>query len=360
MQETGLAEGRTAVQLAAEIREIKSRTSGILQAALGVARQSCFEIGRRLEAAKALVPHGEWGTWLEQNVEYSETTANNLMRIYREYGSGQVDLFSGKCDAEVFGGLNQSQLVELFALPRGERAAFVEAHGGAADLSVRQMREEIEQWKSKADRLRCELDTAESKRADLERGYTAELRDSVRRVQELEKQLEDAQAVREVVVQTDQPDAATLEAICSRAREEAEEEAAGQWADRLAEARKNYERQLEEAERRRQESLEQLSVDRNAQVARAEADAAAAREKAAAEMEKMQEQLQRAQAGAKRNGDAHTVRISVFLATLRKALDDISAELDDMNREESGTGDAMQRRVEVTLGKLLDAKGWQI
>ena len=50
--------------IADELNAIKSQTSGILTAALSYAKRSCFEIGKRLEEAKALVNHGEWGAWL--------------------------------------------------------------------------------------------------------------------------------------------------------------------------------------------------------------------------------------------------------------------------------------------------------
>jgi hypothetical protein len=51
-----------------------------------------IEIGRKLTEAKSLLDHGEWGEWLENSVEYSKSTANNLMRIFDEYGSDQITL----------------------------------------------------------------------------------------------------------------------------------------------------------------------------------------------------------------------------------------------------------------------------
>ena len=56
---------------------------------------SCaIEIGERLLEAKELVPHGEWGNWLKKNVNYSQSTANNFMRLYKEYGNDQGSLFT--------------------------------------------------------------------------------------------------------------------------------------------------------------------------------------------------------------------------------------------------------------------------
>lgn len=51
-----------------------------------VGGQAVIEIGRRLTEAKAQLKHGEWLPWLREKVEFSETSAQNFMRIAREYG----------------------------------------------------------------------------------------------------------------------------------------------------------------------------------------------------------------------------------------------------------------------------------
>ncbi|TGE36258.1 DUF3102 domain-containing protein [Desulfosporosinus fructosivorans] len=35
---------------------------------------------------------GEWGKWLEESVSYSQSTADRLMKVFREYGSKLLDL----------------------------------------------------------------------------------------------------------------------------------------------------------------------------------------------------------------------------------------------------------------------------
>ena len=69
-----------------EINTIKRQTQQILLTA-------AVEIGRRLVEAKSMVPHGEWGKYLEEKVEYSQSTAKNLMKLFEEYGSDQNKLF---------------------------------------------------------------------------------------------------------------------------------------------------------------------------------------------------------------------------------------------------------------------------
>jgi hypothetical protein len=52
------------------------------------------EIGRRLVEAKSLLPHGEWGSWLRERVGFSQSSANNYMKIFEEYGDEQITLFA--------------------------------------------------------------------------------------------------------------------------------------------------------------------------------------------------------------------------------------------------------------------------
>lgn len=153
--DVGAAE-RTPEQYAKRINDIKYQTSAIFQAAVNEGKRSSILIGRLLEEAKCLVPHGEWGTWLRDNVEYSESTANNLMRCYREFGDEQIDMISGVSDAEFFSVLTQSQMVELFALPKADRRTFVEEHREeleSGDMSTRDMKKEIERLTSREREL---------------------------------------------------------------------------------------------------------------------------------------------------------------------------------------------------------------
>lgn len=142
---------------AERINGIKSQTSAILQAAVNESKRSCILIGKLLEEAKCLVPHGEWGAWLQANVDYSESTANNLMRCYREFGDEQIDMISGVSDADFFSVLTQSQMVELFRLPKAERRDFVDAHRAeldSGDMSIRDLHAEIDRLNAENARLK--------------------------------------------------------------------------------------------------------------------------------------------------------------------------------------------------------------
>src|SRR5690625_1751496 len=89
---------RSQETIAIEINSIKEQTRQMLL-------HNSIEIGKRLVEAKAILPHGEWGKWLEESVDYSQSTANNLMKIYDEYGDGQAALFGGDVNSEAVASL---------------------------------------------------------------------------------------------------------------------------------------------------------------------------------------------------------------------------------------------------------------
>lgn len=146
---------RSREEIACEINIIKAN---VLRTAL----QGAIDVGRLLCEAKDVVPHGEWGAWLEENVSYSTTTANDLMRLYREYNDDQVKLF-GRTNEELYGRLSVSQALALLALPQPEREEFVAAHD-MDELSVRELREEIGALKEELEKQANDLREAEMQR----------------------------------------------------------------------------------------------------------------------------------------------------------------------------------------------------
>jgi DNA repair exonuclease SbcCD ATPase subunit len=146
---------RTPQLIAAEINSIKQQARVLLL-------QSAIEIGKRLTEAKSMVQHGEWGAWLEQNVDYSQSTANNLMRIHEEYGNNQISLFD-QSNSQALANLGYTHAVALLAVPSYERAQFVEEHK-VEDLSTR----ELQQLIKERDELKTKLETASTVARDLQ------------------------------------------------------------------------------------------------------------------------------------------------------------------------------------------------
>lgn len=98
------------------------------------------EIGKRLKEAKDFLAHGEWGEWLKNEVEFSQSSAQNFMKLYDEYGSEDFIL----SNSQTFVNLPYSKALQLLAIPKDERESFAE-EVGAEDLSVKELKEAIKE-----------------------------------------------------------------------------------------------------------------------------------------------------------------------------------------------------------------------
>lgn len=99
---------------------------------------SAVEIGRRLVEAKEMLPHGSWGTWIEENFEFSHRQANNFMELFMAYGSGQATLFGAELKSQTFANLSYTKALKLIALPENEREEFVKKND-VEEMSTREL-----------------------------------------------------------------------------------------------------------------------------------------------------------------------------------------------------------------------------
>lgn len=169
---------RTADVIAAEINAIKRGTAQYLL-------MQSLEIGRLLVEAKGTVAHGEWGKWLEENCAYSTSNANNLMRLYTEYGESEQVSFFEENKLELFGNLNRSQAIALLAVPRSERADFVREHD-VQSMSVSELEEAIRKAKAEG-RAEAEAESEgleESVRETVRVQVEAEMQKRIREAEE--------------------------------------------------------------------------------------------------------------------------------------------------------------------------------
>lgn len=97
--------------------------------------QNFIEIGRRLIKVKELLPHGEWGNYLKDKVNFSQNVANKLMRCANE--------FSNCSPAH---NLPISKMFELLSLPPAEREEFIQ-NNDVENMTKKKLREEIKKRK---------------------------------------------------------------------------------------------------------------------------------------------------------------------------------------------------------------------
>lgn len=141
---------KTVDVLAAEINSIKEQTKKILL-------QSSIEIGKRLVMAKNQIDHGRWGEWVEVNVQYSQRTASNLMKLYEEYR--EVDFLES--NSQALADLSYTKAVALLGIPAEEREVFIKENDVEA-MSSRELEKAIKERDealAKQDALQTTLET---------------------------------------------------------------------------------------------------------------------------------------------------------------------------------------------------------
>lgn len=263
-------------KLGAEIREL-TRQAKAMTLYYGV------EIGRRLEAAKSMVPYGGWGTWLRENTEFSQATATRFMRVFNEYGAAQIGIFGAVPESSTLQNLSISNALRLLAVPEEEREDFAR-EVDAEHISARELEEAIRE----RDEARKHLETA-----DRELGETQKaLRDTEAELAETKDALEDQRVKREDAEDAAQKMEAMLREAESRPVEVAIDETAVQRAVEEAKAAAAEEKKKAVAElEKKLKAAESAARD-------AGKSAGEAAEKARAEAEELRKRLAAAQSGA--------------------------------------------------------------
>lgn len=153
MNEPSALQPRGEAELAAEINIIKRQTQTFCL-------RSAIEIGGLLLEAKESVSHGEWGTWLEQRVSYSQRTANNMMALHRAYATGNAGELP-EDGMDLYEGLSMRQALALLPLPPQERAEVVKEHDPAT-TSAAELEEAVKARLQAEEDLRKTRETSEA------------------------------------------------------------------------------------------------------------------------------------------------------------------------------------------------------
>lgn len=136
-------------QISDVTQDIRRKTGELLLTAI--------EIGRLLFEAKAMVEPGGWSKYIEEELPFSHSWANNYMKLYKEFGSDQTSLFG---DSQAFMNLRPTQALELLALPAEDREEFMQTHD-VEQMSTRQLHAQIQ---AQLEEERSRRETAESER----------------------------------------------------------------------------------------------------------------------------------------------------------------------------------------------------
>jgi len=276
---------RTPEIVAAEIRTF---TASMLN--------NIIEIGRRMAEVKEMLPHGEFMGWVEENTGYSQSTANNFMRLFAEYGDRQGSLFGAEVKSQTFANLTYSKALALLALPSGEREEFVESHD-VSDMTTKELKEAIRE----RDEAKAAAEYSEKKLGELSRAFDESqtaLENEHARTLELNTKIKELESAPKEVYKD--------EAAIQKAADEARAAAEAEWSakerelmDKLAKAEAKAKKAAEKAKTAGEDAAKQSAAELDG-ARQAQANAEAEAEQLRAELEK----AKREQAKASIAGDA--------------------------------------------------------
>ena len=239
--------------LAPEERTIETITGEILEAQRR-GGEAILTIGRCLIEAKEKLPHGEWLPWLGEQIHYSEKTAQNFMRLAREFTNPQA-----------LADLGATKALALLALPAEEREQFVEEHN-VVDMTSRQLQQAIkerDEARAAAEHAQADAAAAEqarAKMADDMRLLNARLEgsreDHEQAMRELDQAMQDAERLeKELAELKNRPVDVAVETVVDReAIDKARAEAVAGMQDKLDRA-KAAKDQAEENRKAAEEAL---------------------------------------------------------------------------------------------------------
>lgn len=364
-----VAPERTAETVTLEIRTIQRQAQGFV---LGCA----IDVGRRLEELKAMLPHGEWGPWLKRELNYSQSTAQNLMRIFREYGDDQQSLFGRQTKSQKFGNLTYSKALKLLAISdEEEREKFVEEHD-VASMSTRELERAIKErdealkraaelesrvsvLEDSEDSLHAQLNKAEDAVKDARQGqrrlteeYQAACKSLAKKEREAKALQEELDDLRSRPVEVAVEDASEEQLAQARAEAKAEAEAALQkkldQAKADLETAKDAQAKAEEAKAKAEADLKTAEASLSAQKETQELVASEAAERVRAEEAERRKALEKQLAAA----DPDTAAFKVYFQTWQEDYNRMVGCLTKITRQDSDKGEKLRRAVAAAVESM--------
>ena len=321
-------------------RDIETITGELLRLKQNLAH-NIIDIGRRLNEAKAVLPHGEWLPWLEDQVHFSEKSAQNYMRVAREFPNPQL-----------VADLGVRKALALLELPPFERERFVEENN-VIDMTSRELEKAIrerDEARRAAETALADAKTAEESRAKmaadmeaLENIHRSALEGKERARQELERVQAELQALRDKPVDVAVETVADQEAI-DRARADA---IAGmqEKLDKAETARKSAEARRKAAEAALSESRKQAGAN---------VDILSRAEKAEAELAQVRSQLEAAAKEEKQaqvNADPDLVTFNVLFTQAQEQVNKMHSLRLKLAKEDA----AIDQKLKAAILALADA-----
>jgi DNA repair exonuclease SbcCD ATPase subunit len=330
---------RTPYMIATEINSIKEQTRKMVL-------YNSIEIGRRLVEVKAMFGHGEWGRWLENSVDYSQSTANNLMRIFEEYGSNQIAFFGDNANSQALGNLSYTQAVALLGIPKDEREQFVEEHeiDSMTTRELQQAIKEKQELEAKLKDAEAGLDKA-NKVANNAKRIAEDKDEEARKLLDEKQNVESNLRVADQVLRETQGTVKMLQDALEKERKYTKSEVE-RLSGLLIEARKSGSsdeklNQLEAELKEAQSKVEELTDELNKPVILEPAVIEKVPAEVERELEELRRKTQQLEAQANKQGNEKVLKFKVQFDTLVKGFGELLgslAQIEDKEAQETFKG----------------------
>ncbi len=303
----GKAPTRSVDTVTAEIQLIQAQVKKVFYNAV-------IQIGTRLLEVKELVPHGEWTEYLENRLGYKPSTAQNYMRIAKEFGDSQVAL-DGTDPQTLFGALGYSQLLPLLSLPDEDRRELAQENDLEA-MSSREIEELVRARKA-----------AEEKTAQVER--------ELAQVKAAEREAEDKAA--QAQTKLEKAEKSKKAAKEREANALAAMRMAEQRADKLAEEHKFLQNQVKTlTEQAEQTPLTAEVVPSDAELARVRDEV---RQEMTAALEQAEEKARQAEERLEKAKNPAAMRVNLLFESVQAQVEKLEAALAALSAEQPETGE---------------------
>lgn len=299
-----IVQDRTLPVIISEIKIIEQHVSK-------TAMEGAIQIGQRLQEAKEQVGHGNFETWCQENLNYTRRTAENFMRISREYG-GENGLLA---NAKISSHFSISNALSLLKVPEEDREKFVEEHP-VEDMTNKDLEEEIRKLKEEKATLEEEVANVAKDRSEIH-GQLAEAEAEVQRLKGM------------LAVKADEPKADPEELEKLQAK-------------------------LEKAEQKAAKAKEELKKEKEERQEAIDKEVEAQREEMAKQTKKsiagLQDEIEKLKSREKKAGNETLLRFKILVDQLQEAFRQAGECI--LDEEDQEQADKMNAALKAVLKKM--------
>ena len=137
---------RTLPVIASEILYIESQVAK-------TALDGAIQIGNKLKEAKGKVDHGQWEDWCSENLNYSKSKAEKMMKIATEYGDENSPYAKTYKSTD----LSISKALRLLQVPENDVESFAEKND-IQDMTVKELEDKIKKLKQEKEYQSIEME----------------------------------------------------------------------------------------------------------------------------------------------------------------------------------------------------------